>query len=117
MEDLPKLLSNERLKDLAYSGTLTFVLDGSAFLWQQTLLHKYYESQIKRATIVFITHSDKLVAGDKLAVLNRIWEINRHVNLMVEPLHGIDLWRVFDLPAANERYTVKNNHQGEQNVP
>lgn len=106
LEDLPRLVGKGCLKHLAYCGTLAFVMDGSAFLQHHTLLQEYYERQIKKTSVVFITHADGLDAGEKLTVLSRVWEINRHVHLMVEPLYGIDLWKVFDLPAACERHTI-----------
>ena len=96
------LFCDERLIELAYKGAHAFVLDGFAFLKTHAAMQRYYETQIRHASVVFVNHMDELDSADRLKVLTRIWVINRHVNLMVEPLVGIDLWGIIDLPSIEQ---------------
>jgi G3E family GTPase len=98
LEDIPAVLCGGDLMEMAYVGTRVFVMDGSAFHHGNTGLRHYYSRQISRASLVFVNRADRLGLVEKLEVLSQIWESNPRVQLIVEPLHGIDLWRVFDLP-------------------
>lgn len=76
------------------------MIHAARFLGGEATEREYVENHFRSADIVFVSQGEALPASDKLAILTRVWELNRHINLAAAPYQGIDLWKIFDLPSA-----------------
>jgi G3E family GTPase len=106
LEEFHQLFTWDGLVRQAYAGTQALVLDGASLVAGPAARRAYDERQLRNADVVFVNRAGALAGDGKLAVLKRVWEINRHVQLAVEPFHGIDLLKILDLPAF--RHFEKN---------
>ncbi len=100
-----QLFALEGLASQAYKGTQALVIDASHFIGGVAAEREYTETYLRLADIVFVSHATRLSVRDRHAALARVWEMNRHLNVAVEPYTGVDLWRMFDLPSG--KYCVR----------
>jgi hypothetical protein len=55
------------------------------------------KARIKAASHVFLDGTAGLACEEQARLLKEIWGVNPRVNILVEPLDGLNLWRLLDI--------------------
>lgn len=111
---LHQLFTSHGLASQAYAGAQAIVIGAVRFLNEVTAEREYAETHLHSVDIVLVNHAATLPVRDTLAILTRVWELNQHIHVAVEPYQGIDLWKILDLPSARVcEKTSEQTYSGE----
>ena len=81
------------LAHAGYVGTTVAVVDGLAFAGHGPQTDG---GPLREAAVVFVNRAQGLTCGERAELLRAVWAVNPRASVLVDPVDGLNLWRLLD---------------------